>query len=1102
MLKEYFRINFGQSFLITVVAVLCTFFVFPYPAHAVMDTKPSSGTLSNQGNTSITYTGGSFLASYPYVQITGDDPPACAADTNCSEFGLDVTISDFNDYVVKVQVAWANSGATTLGRTRSDFDVYIYSPDNTGGLLGTSSSGENPEESTFFVATGHYTIYVVPFDVSSTVTFNATATLVRVSPWPPQEGTTPVPAGTPRFFNYAAPAGLADDAGEPTLGINWNTEKIFGGIPNGGTVNYFGGFLPHMLRVIFDDTTSPATATWETAPLVLANAPRAAGDPILFTDPVKGRTFVSQLIGLTPLGSTTDWTDDDGRSGFLPSEGAGLPSNVDHQTFGGGPFHQPIPTGANPVYGHAVYYCSQSIAEAGCSLSVDGGITFLPFVPMYTSADCAGLHGHIKVGTDGTVYVPNKGCGPDGPGQTDDPLYHTNGRQAVIVSEDNGLTWSIRKVPTADTSSERDPSVAVSRPGPDGKDTLYFAYQAKNGHQRVAVSHDKGLTWENDIDVGAQLGIQNSQFPAAVAGDPNRAAVAFFGTKTAGADYDEAAFSGVWYLYVATTFDGGKTWVTQNVTPGDPMQRGGVCDGGGCRNLLDFFDAGIDKEGRVLVGYDDGCISEGCIAGQRSYGLKASNDFTARAVIARQASGKRMFSEFDFMAGNDVNPAPPPPPPPHATSCDGKVVTDAAGDAVHPLLSSNGGNSDQVDITGLSFGVSEDKQNLVTTITLKNLSTTPIAGSSGTHYYAVWTRAVKNADGSVAGRTYATRVEISVNNGTTFRFGPYDPTNDAFITSEVVTGSVTSGENGTVKVNVPLSKLDNPTIPVTNLTSLPAVIEPYALTVILEAVLRFVQPADRAPNPGLFGANWAVCTTPTTVCMEDDDASISYSDGWHTVNDSDASAGHFRLHAGKSSSHSAKVNFAVAAGQTGKITYYYATSSKGGTAEIFLDGVSKGTISYLGSAGTTKDPVFGPKIEFANLAAGAHTLEIKNMKDAVYVDRFCLESASSSSNPATGPGQTTSGSNNLNASQEATSIVNVGSGTTAISIVAETSTNLPIKVLLIDPNGSILNTADNASGFAVISVPVSKTGAYVVKVVNLNLGPVTVWSAITPTLKR
>ncbi|MCI0413809.1 glycoside hydrolase [bacterium] len=1100
MLKRFSSITFVQVFLIPAIAILCAWYIFAGLAHAA--TMPASGTISPTDPT-ITYTGGPFALSYPYIELTGDDPPACAADTNCGEFALTVDIpqTDFNTYLVKLKVAWTNSGTTTRGKSASDYDVYVYSPDNlTGSQTSSAASQDNPEETTFEVVSGLYTIYVVPFDVSPTVPFNATVTLVRVGPWPPLEGTTPVPPGTPRFFNYAAPPGLADDAGEPTLGINWNTEKIFGGIPNGGTVNFFGGFLPHMLRVIFDDTTSPATVTWETAPLTLANAPRVFGDPILFTDPVKGRTFVSQLIGLTPLGSTTEWTDDDGRTGFLPSEGSGLPSNIDHQTFGGGPFHEPIPTGVNPLYGHAVYYCSQSVAEAGCSLSVDGGITFLPFVPMYTSADCAGLHGHIKVGPDGTVYVPNKGCGPEGEGQLDDPLFHANGRQAVIVSEDNGLTWDIRMVPTADTSSERDPSVAVAR---DSK-TLYFAYQAKNGHQHVAVSHDKGLTWpaELDVDVGAQLGIENSQFPAAVAGDPERAAVAFFGTKTPGTDYDQAAFSGVWYLYVATTLDGGKTWVTQNVTPGDPIQRGGICDSGGCRNLLDFFDAGIDKEGRVLIAYDDGCISEGCISGQRSYGMNASNDFTARAVIARQASGKRMFPEFDFMAGDDINPAPPPPPPPHATSCDGNVATDAAGDAVHPLLSSNGGNRDQVDITGLSFGLSEDKQNMVTTITLKNLSTTPITGSSGTFYYAVWTRGQKNADGSVAGRTYATRVEISANNGTIFRFGPFDPSNDAFITSEVVTGSVTPGENGTVKVNVPLVKLGNPTIPVTDLTSVPAVIEPYALTIILEVALRFVQPADRAPNPGSFGANWAVCLAPTVVCMEDDDPSISYSDGWHLVSDSDASGGHFRLHAGKSPSHSASANFVVAAGQTGKITYYYATSPKGGTAEIFLDGVSKGTISYLGSAGSTRDPAFGSKVEFANLAAGAHILEIKNMKDAVYVDRFCLESATSSGSPATGPGQTTSDSNNLNAGQEATSIVNVGSNATAISVVAETSTNLPIKVLLIDPSGSVLNTADNTSGFVVISAPVSQSGAYVVKVVNLNLGPVAVWSAITPTLRR
>src|SRR5207245_9218012 len=105
-------------------------------------------------------------------------------------------------------------------------------------------------------------------------------------------------------------------------------------------------------------------------------------------------------------------------------------------------------------------------------------------------------------------------------------------------------------------------------------------------------------------------------------------------------------FEGVWYLYIATTFDGGQHWTTQNITPGDPIQRGGICQGSTCRNLLDFYDATIDKEGRILIGYDDGCISPDCIRGDPNHpGEK--NDFTAKGAIARQSGGKRMYATFD-----------------------------------------------------------------------------------------------------------------------------------------------------------------------------------------------------------------------------------------------------------------------------------------------------------------------------------------------------------------------------------------------------------------------------------------------------------------------
>jgi hypothetical protein len=372
------------------------------------------------------------------------------------------------------------------------------------------------------------------------------------------------------------------------------------------------------LRVTFDDTTDPPTATWADVTPLTSMATTA--DPIGYTDRATGRTFVSQLHALCSL---TEFTDDDGAT-WIPSQGCGLPTLFDHQTLGGGPFAPPL-TGGVGVYPNAVYYCAQTLVEAGCAVSLDGGLTFGAGVPVYTT-ECGGLHGHIKVAPDGTAYLPNKGCAPN---------------QAVIVSQDNGQSWDIRKVPNS-LPGDTDPSVGIATDG-----TVYFGWVNGDGHPRIAVSRDRGLTWDNDTDVGIPFGIQNAVFPAVVAGDPGRAAFAFHGTATAG-DFGSIAFPGVWHLYVATTYDGGETWVTVNTTPNDPVQGpGGICaDGIGCnaepdnRNLLDFFDATVDEEGRILVGYADGCTGACGPDG-------TPNPFLSYGTIARQSVGLGLFAEFD-----------------------------------------------------------------------------------------------------------------------------------------------------------------------------------------------------------------------------------------------------------------------------------------------------------------------------------------------------------------------------------------------------------------------------------------------------------------------
>src|SRR5256714_5221850 len=194
-------------------------------------------------------------------------------------------------------------------------------------------------------------------------------------------------AQTPAYQNFPAPSGFASNAGEPSIGVDWNTGKVL-----------YQAVL-ETDRVTFSSGT-PATATWEKASSPVTSV--VTLDPILFTDHATGRTFVSELAGACSISA---FSDNNGTS-YTPAVGCGIPAGVDHQTIGGGPFAPSlVPVLPPPVgYQHAVYYCSQDIVDASCALSVDGGVSYGTAVPIHTLLDRGGLHGPLKVGPDGTDY--------------------------------------------------------------------------------------------------------------------------------------------------------------------------------------------------------------------------------------------------------------------------------------------------------------------------------------------------------------------------------------------------------------------------------------------------------------------------------------------------------------------------------------------------------------------------------------------------------------------------------------------------------------------------------------------------------------------------
>lgn len=564
---------------------------------------PSSGIVSPT-SPSVHYTAGPFTTA----NVTGAAGPVdCSAPGSCDDYALTVATpaGSGSTSTVKVSVSWANSAA--------DYDIYLLDA-ATGRQVASSASSSDPEVMQVPANAGAYTVRIVPYTPLGD-TVNADISLVS-QPAAPPVSTAPA-AG---FGNYPAPESLRDahNAGEPSIGYDRTTDKAL-----------YQAYRS-TYRVGFTDSSSGTTANYVDRSARLTNGCPGGSttslDPILATDKATGRTIESQLLDAQAAGSLSCVTSNDGDT-WSTSQGGGAGSGVDHQTLGWGPY-APGGVAAVRTFPSELYYCSQDIADATCSTSTDGGTTFGPAVPIYNLTRCGGLHGHVKVAPDGTAYVPNKSC---------------DGHPAVVVSIDNGQSWAIRPVPVGSPGTS-DPSVAIADDG-----TVYLSWNGADNHAFTSVSRDKGLTWSAPYDVGAQLGIQNVAFPAAVAGDSDRAAVAFIGTTTGGNSQETDVFQGVWQLYVASTFDGGQTWKTSNATGADPVQRGSICTGGTTcgndRNLLDFIDATIDPAGRVLVGYADGCTAD-CV-NTTAPTATTTGYRDALATIARQSSGLRMYAAAD-----------------------------------------------------------------------------------------------------------------------------------------------------------------------------------------------------------------------------------------------------------------------------------------------------------------------------------------------------------------------------------------------------------------------------------------------------------------------
>lgn len=390
---------------------------------------------------------------------------------------------------------------------------------------------------------------------------------------------------------------VGEDAAEPSIGIT-----------SSGCI-FFIAFEKVMRSCDYG-------VSWEEVQDPVQCAPTTS-DPYGWVDPVTDRIFNVQMMGLET--SWICWSDNDGQTWFGNPHDSGTTPINDHIKLATGPWTNSgyglIGQLSQNAYETAVYYCYNKLAGIFCYTSIDGGATFeLGGQIIGLATTNGGLHGAISTAPDGTVYVT--------------PRVET---PTVIVSDDNGFSWFERTMGEDVGTPYPRKNSEVST---DSESNAYHVWTGADEGIYLAKSTDSGESWTQESIRVSPVEVISTAFPQTDAGDPGRFAVTYLGSENASilgeSDLDGNPWNGNghyapngvhYHLYVTfslNALDDEPVFHTRRLTT-DPVQVGAIClnsgdcrsdQGGSNRNLLDFNDLHIDREGRVFIAIADGCTGE------------------------------------------------------------------------------------------------------------------------------------------------------------------------------------------------------------------------------------------------------------------------------------------------------------------------------------------------------------------------------------------------------------------------------------------------------------------------------------------------------------
>lgn len=447
----------------------------------------------------------------------------------------------------------------------------------------------------------------------------------------PAARTDNVAAFAPSYATVGAMRHLDGPAYEPTIGIT-----PAGNLFYSAATTFDDPAFPTLARVL---ASYDQGATWTVVTNAIANE-ATVFDPYLTVDPETGRVFRVMAEYVSPNGACMQLitSDDEGATWAEHPDVCASPPFHDHESIATGkPRGALTPSG----YPNLVHLCVNHVQGTMCSVSLDGGASFLPPVPAFAGVNergyCGGLNSPVRTDSEGRVFVTRIWC--------DEP--------AIAVSEDGGITWMTHLLggPTLPRAPFGGPLAALPIPyidthvlalAIDADDDLHVLYTAGDGMPYYLTSRDHGASWSHARQVAAPgISASDRDRIAIAAAAPGHVALAYLATDHpdgyATRDWDGAEWD-MWLGVLAG--DAAIEWTKISADPLGVDDCGtdrciAPCAGSPCPGMYDYVDVQIAPDGRPWIAMVDTCLDECAITGEADRAVAAVGTLASGPSLTR-----------------------------------------------------------------------------------------------------------------------------------------------------------------------------------------------------------------------------------------------------------------------------------------------------------------------------------------------------------------------------------------------------------------------------------------------------------------------------------